>query len=271
MQATLQLLHKTANIQEVRLRAETNIGRAPECQLKIASSQISRRHCRILVNQQQVVIEDLGSSNGTMVNGALIPPGTPIVIQSGDEITIGPAQFLLQVQGAAPPGRTRPLGGMFAGAIQSLSSTILGAKQPSIGNHAAQPVVSPMEISRPSPSEVPPAAPADMVAAEKSELPPSPVLNAQPLADIPAQEEPPPLAADDVIADASGVLAKHITEATEDPPPLAAELEPLISPETAGIAPEAVEESPENGEAGSPQLSEKSTDEDFARFLQGLG
>jgi serine phosphatase RsbU (regulator of sigma subunit) len=57
------------------------IGRVPPADLVIDDSQISRKHCRVSLVLEEVYVADLGSSNGTMVDGkrltqpALLPPG----------------------------------------------------------------------------------------------------------------------------------------------------------------------------------------------------
>jgi hypothetical protein len=56
--------------QQVRLfNPETVIGRGAECDLVVKVSAVSKRHCIIRIEADQVVVEDLGSSNGTFVNG----------------------------------------------------------------------------------------------------------------------------------------------------------------------------------------------------------
>jgi serine/threonine protein kinase len=64
----------------------TVIGRSPECDLVIKVSEISKRHCRILLTPDQAVVEDLGSSNGTLVNGE---PVSRAQLHDGDELDLG--------------------------------------------------------------------------------------------------------------------------------------------------------------------------------------
>ena len=65
---------------------EMVIGRALECDLTLPSAQVSRQHARLLVDQGGLVIEDLGSSNGTAVNGALVR--TPVKLRHDDAVEI---------------------------------------------------------------------------------------------------------------------------------------------------------------------------------------
>jgi len=70
----------------------TVIGRAPWCDIPLASAQASREHAQLLWNGDQLAIADLESLNGTMVNGDRIMSSTTLV--SGDVIVIG-AEILL--------------------------------------------------------------------------------------------------------------------------------------------------------------------------------
>jgi diguanylate cyclase (GGDEF)-like protein len=64
---------------------ETVIGRATECDISINDSRISRHHLRISIEGKQAVIEDMGSTNGTFVNGERI---TKHLLQNGDQVHI---------------------------------------------------------------------------------------------------------------------------------------------------------------------------------------
>jgi len=79
----------------------TTVGRQDDCQLRIKSSQVSRRHCELFEKKGLLLVKDLGSSNGTFVNGKKIQEQR--VLEPGDELTIG--QILLKVAkvGQEPP------------------------------------------------------------------------------------------------------------------------------------------------------------------------
>lgn len=57
--------------------------------------QVSRRHCCLKVPSQEIVLVDLGSTNGTIVNGEKILPDTPTVIKPGDILQIGDGEYRL--------------------------------------------------------------------------------------------------------------------------------------------------------------------------------
>jgi pSer/pThr/pTyr-binding forkhead associated (FHA) protein len=94
MEVILKVLEGAKTGAKVAIKKnEFVIGRSPECQLCAGSSAISRRHCAIYRNENRVTIKDLGSRNGTLVNGNKI--SDEVELASGDEITIGPLKFLL--------------------------------------------------------------------------------------------------------------------------------------------------------------------------------
>ena len=66
------------------------IGRAPDqCQLLLAHRTVSRRHARITLVDDTLRIEDLGSTNGTVLNEAPLRAGTAVAFQSGARLRIG--------------------------------------------------------------------------------------------------------------------------------------------------------------------------------------
>jgi len=73
---------------------ETIIGRDPAVDIAITSDpNISRRHASVTIQGDRVVLTDLGSSNGTKINGKPCAPRTPIVLAKEDMIGMGTTQF----------------------------------------------------------------------------------------------------------------------------------------------------------------------------------
>jgi hypothetical protein len=62
------------------------IGRAPECDIELADATVSRRHAEIVRDGDAWFIRDLGSSNGTKLNGAGV---VDQILNDGDEIRLG--------------------------------------------------------------------------------------------------------------------------------------------------------------------------------------
>ena len=71
------------------------IGRGEDCNLRSNSEAVSRQHCALTVKESQISVRDLGSRNGTFVNGKQIEGDQPL--HSGDKLVIGPLQFELVV------------------------------------------------------------------------------------------------------------------------------------------------------------------------------
>ncbi len=82
--------------------AETVIGRHPECTFQINSNMVSRKHAKVVKNGDKFVVEDLGSGNGTFVNGKKIDG--PTVLSHEDRIKLGPVLLRFETpEGAATP------------------------------------------------------------------------------------------------------------------------------------------------------------------------
>ncbi len=69
------------------------IGRAAACNLRPASQAISLEHCVIEEYEGQVVVRDLGSTNGTFLNDDRLISDCPL--REGDELRVGPLRFLV--------------------------------------------------------------------------------------------------------------------------------------------------------------------------------
>ncbi len=84
------------------------VGRERGCDIVLRSKNVSRNHARVTVRDQIARVEDLGSSNGTKVNGVLVKGVTDL--QIGDLITFGDMtlQLVNEVPPAAETGPTTP-------------------------------------------------------------------------------------------------------------------------------------------------------------------
>src|SRR5688572_1796733 len=70
-----------------KVDGELVLGRSEKAHLRVLDDGVSRRHARIFIENNVMFIEDLGSTNGTLVNGVLI--AKPARLQDGDKIQIG--------------------------------------------------------------------------------------------------------------------------------------------------------------------------------------
>lgn len=86
------------------------VGRVPTCAIQLEGPQISRHHAVIRVRVDQVIVEDLGSANGTFVNGERVT--APRILMHTDRLAFGNIAFGVALLTApeAPPknGEKRP-------------------------------------------------------------------------------------------------------------------------------------------------------------------
>jgi hypothetical protein len=75
------------------------VGREENCEIVIPSRQVSRCHARISLSHQGILLEDLGSKNGTHLNGKTLKE--PVYLQDGDIIQIALAQLFVYISSDA--------------------------------------------------------------------------------------------------------------------------------------------------------------------------
>lgn len=68
-------------------KEETSLGRDLTNDIPVNDAEVSRRHARLFIRDDNVFVEDLGSTNGTFLNGERI--ASPQQLRKGDEITFG--------------------------------------------------------------------------------------------------------------------------------------------------------------------------------------
>jgi adenylate cyclase len=81
----------------------TVIGRKQESGLRIPTRDVSRQHCEVVLDKVGPIVRDLGSSNGTYVNGKRVAESP---LAPGDTLSIGPVHFIVQINGQ--PARITP-------------------------------------------------------------------------------------------------------------------------------------------------------------------
>ncbi len=95
----------TSKVVPVPKEGEIEIGKDPSCALVLADDQVSRRHALLRSQGGFFVLEDLQSTNGTLVNGEEIHTH---FLNAGDEITVGGVSLRLQKVGAASASSQKP-------------------------------------------------------------------------------------------------------------------------------------------------------------------
>ena len=140
---------------------ELIIGRDEAAKLRIASSDVSRQHCKLVVTEDSVTVVEMGSRNGTFIDG--VPIHKTQVLESGSTLTVGPMTFKLE--GGTAPARKSDVARLNAHeqkAAQGLSDDeiaslltdeipALGASDTTIGPETPTPV----RTSAPKPTPVP--------------------------------------------------------------------------------------------------------------------
>jgi len=114
MQAVLVMFRSDGERRSFSIvRDMTVIGRREDCDLRIPLGEVSRKHCRLVRDGDTLKLEDLGSSNGTFLNGQRVQEA---LLSPGDTIQVGPVVFAVQIDGEPPEDELRPVSSAGAGA-----------------------------------------------------------------------------------------------------------------------------------------------------------
>jgi len=81
------------------------VGRDRDCAVRVSSAALSRRHARIVVTNGEARVQDLGSKNGTRVNGRRFTQ--PVALKEGDRIQFGSVTMTYRTLDALPSTITR--------------------------------------------------------------------------------------------------------------------------------------------------------------------
>jgi predicted component of type VI protein secretion system len=97
VEISLVIVQANGRTQEMPVRKQRMLfGRKEDCQIRIPVSSVSREHCELRVEGEKAVVRDLGSSNGTYVNGERVQEQQ---LAAGDLVAIGPAVFVVRFDG----------------------------------------------------------------------------------------------------------------------------------------------------------------------------
>jgi pSer/pThr/pTyr-binding forkhead associated (FHA) protein len=133
------------------------IGRDAECDLVLDEPEMSRRHAMIEVTPQEIYLRDLGSANGTYVNGVQVKN---TALYSGDQIAFDRNRFLIEAPGT--PTRKEDLGGSDssqraqaqAAAQSNVTQTLKAIRPSEQATGVMSPVTAPLaDQGRAKPSE----------------------------------------------------------------------------------------------------------------------
>ena len=76
-------------------KSQTVIGRSPDSDFVVTDEEVSKKHCRLLVDGSTCNVKDLESRNGTVVNGRPLRAGVSERLRHLDEIQVGDTRMVL--------------------------------------------------------------------------------------------------------------------------------------------------------------------------------
>jgi pSer/pThr/pTyr-binding forkhead associated (FHA) protein len=115
------------------------IGRGRDCDYVVDSSEISRQHAQLDFDQQKIVLQDLGSTNGTFLNGERIIPNKQYRLRANDIVSLANVHQLI----FDDPATTEQLDvSQLAEGLQLDETT----SQASVRGEALEPPLSPSQI-----------------------------------------------------------------------------------------------------------------------------
>ncbi len=111
-------------------RAMVVVGRHPQCDARLDSLRVSRHHCCMTTDHGEVIVRDLGSTNGIRINGQRVEIGR---LRSGDELSIAHIRYRLDngqaheatlVDHADGPNRDHAGGGLQGLRVSGLAANL---------------------------------------------------------------------------------------------------------------------------------------------------
>jgi predicted component of type VI protein secretion system len=107
MKLTLNILTGKHKGKSMTLPGEVVVvGRDPEADIRVNSTEVSRLHCELHIRGERVIVKDLGSRNGTFINGEAI--FSEAELHPGDTLHVGAMVFELPGKKKTPSGEPRP-------------------------------------------------------------------------------------------------------------------------------------------------------------------
>ncbi|HBL44313.1 FHA domain-containing protein [Gimesia sp.] len=93
MKIRLSVQSTSSKSKTMTLTKTTLIGRAPDCDIKLKSDLVSRHHCKIFLTGSVALVHDLGSSNGTFIDGQKLTPKRDTKLAPGCLLSIADVNF----------------------------------------------------------------------------------------------------------------------------------------------------------------------------------
>lgn len=84
------------------------VGRSEEAKFRIQQDRVSRKHCEFFEQDGGVYLRDLGSTNGTFLNGELIETSAKVPLEPGAIVQVGSLEFRVEFDAAGPAAVSQP-------------------------------------------------------------------------------------------------------------------------------------------------------------------
>jgi len=157
------------------------IGRDPGCDIMVTGAHVSRRHAELSIRSGHLWMKDLGSSNGSFVNGKRVEEGE---LKNGDEVKFDAMTF--RIVGPADSGEES-----FEGAEQTQFRALVSPTNTPAPGPAIKPAAAPAPVAQPAPAPtsapVSQPAPAPVAAAAPVRAPVAPAPTPAPAAQRPPE------------------------------------------------------------------------------------
>ena len=93
------VLSGTAGTYPIAAGAELYVGRdSARCQVILQEPRVSATHAAVRFDGSQIYVQDLGSNNGTLVNGNRIAPNVNTPVPPGSILRFGPVEFVVRLE-----------------------------------------------------------------------------------------------------------------------------------------------------------------------------
>jgi pSer/pThr/pTyr-binding forkhead associated (FHA) protein len=94
-----------------------SIGR--EGDISLADTRVSRRHASLSFDNDVLTLEDMGSTNGTKIDGTVLVLASKVTLKGGEKLSFGGLELMLQLPGAPGGNATQTFGGNKTAAISA--------------------------------------------------------------------------------------------------------------------------------------------------------
>ena len=101
--ATVAILRRIRDGATFPLAAQSLIGRSPACQIRLDDRYVSSEHAKLIWTGTKWQLRDLGSRNGTFVDGRRVEPGRPVLISMGSQLGFGESEVGWELIDATAP------------------------------------------------------------------------------------------------------------------------------------------------------------------------